>query len=91
MSATHLTTMAALAFLIVVLGAGHLLDEPQPYTAAQADAIAAAKAEVRRERGARDLCRELHGPSAAHLWDAAGSLVCITRRGEVVAASTEGN
>lgn len=87
MSATNLTTMGLLAFLTVVLGASHLLDEPEGYTAAQADAIAAAKAEIRKERGARDLCQELHGPQAAHLWDAAGSLVCITRRGEVVAAN----
>jgi len=87
MTAHRLINLALLAFLTVALGASYLLDEPQPYTAAQLDAIKAAKAEARREAGARDLCKELHGPQAAHLWDASGSLVCISRRGEVVAAN----
>ena len=86
MTAHRLINLALLAFLLVALGTSYLLDEPQPYTAAQADAIAAARAEARKERGARDLCVELHGPQAAHMWDAAGGLVCISRRGEVVAA-----
>lgn len=91
MTLHRLINLALFALIVVGLSTSYLLDEPEPYTAAQADAISAARAEVRKERGARDLCIELYGPQAAHLWDAAGSLVCITRRGEVVAASTEGN
>lgn len=87
----RLINAAIFAFMVAALSLSYLLDEPEPYTAAQADAISAARAEIRKERGARDLCVELYGPQAAHLWDATGSLICITRRGEIVAASTEGN
>lgn len=67
----------------LVLGAAHLLDE-HPYTPAQADAIQHLQAERTREHAARDLCVSEYGPQAAHQWDAQGSLVCITARGEVL-------
>lgn len=87
MTAHRLLNMALLAFLLAVLSTSYLLDTDEPYTHAQRDAIAAAQADARKERGARDLCRELHGPQAAHLWDAGGSLVCISRRGETLASN----
>jgi len=86
MTAHRLLNLALAAFFAIALGASHLLDTEPGYTPAQADAISAARAEARKERGARDLCVELYGPQAAHLWDAAGSLHCITRRGEQIAA-----
>lgn len=87
MTAHRLINLALLAFLVSALSMSYLLDGTEPpYTAAQADAIETARAEIRKERGARDLCVELYGPQSAHLWDAAGGLVCISRRGEVLAS-----
>lgn len=83
MTPHRLLNIALAGVIALVLASAHLLDEPQ-YTPAQMDAIKHLHAERKREQAARDLCVADYGPQAAHQWDAAGDLVCITARGEVL-------
>lgn len=68
----------------VLLVASALLDGPDDLqaeadtSAAVADAREAARDAAEREHNAAQICTELHGPGAAHLWDAAGSLHCLS-------------
>jgi hypothetical protein len=77
-------SIGLVAAMALVLGGSHLLDGEPPYSAAQADAIKQLQAERKREMAARELCAAEYGPQAAHHWDAEGSLVCISKRGEVL-------
>lgn len=82
---THLQnwTMAALLAAILLI-TGALLDGPSDIQA-EAD-TADALADARRDHGAATLCRQLHGPQAAHLWDAGGSLICLGAAGQTHAS-----
>lgn len=68
--------LLALALLVL-----YALLDGQP-NELQAEAATAASVEdarhaAIRERAATQVCAELHGPGAEHMWDMAGSLVCM--------------
>ena len=72
-------TMAGLfAMALLVLSA--LLDgqpNERHAEAATAASVEDARHAAIRERAATQVCAELHGPGAEHMWDMAGSLVCM--------------
>lgn len=72
------TAAGLFAMALVVLSA--LLDGQPSEQQAEADTAASiedARHAAHRERAAVQICTELHGPGAEHMWDMAGSLVCM--------------
>lgn len=76
---TRANTWSLAVLLAIVLSVSWQLDEPADTST---DAQRQAAADARKERAARDLCRQQYG-EAGFRWTADGSLVCTTKHGRV--------